>query len=148
MALASLYFGAMNSNKRNRFLVTIIPIVAIFAFILHPIGREVWYFSMFWLIPIIAIFFPQKFRIFSVALGATFIDHAVGSVLYLYTMNIPAGAWILAIPQVMRERLSFGIGILLSYFLLKTLVIQLDKLLEKAKINLKDFFEIFEPARL
>jgi len=144
MALASFYFGMINSNKKTRFLATLIPIMAIFAFFIHPIGREVWYFSLFWLIPIIVVFLPQKLKIPSMALGATFVDHAVGSVLYLYTMNIPAEAWISAIPQVMRERLSFGIGILLSYFILKTLLIQLDKLLSKFKIEIKEFFEVYE----
>jgi len=148
MAAASFYFGTMGSNKRTRFLVTVIPILMIFAFVVHPIGKEVWYFSMFWLIPIIAVFLPQKVRTASMALGATFLDHAVGSVLYLYTMNIPVEAWISAIPHAILERISFGLGILLSYFALRALVLQLDKLLGKFKISIKDFFEISEPVKI
>src|SRR3989338_9218947 len=48
MLFAVLYFA----KKRAANLV--IPALAIVAFIAHPIGREVWYFSLFWLIPIIA----------------------------------------------------------------------------------------------
>lgn len=145
MAAASFYFGMMKSNIKARFLATLIPIVMIFAFILHPIGKEVWFFSMLWLIPIIAAYLPnKKIRVTSMALGATFVDHAIGSVLYLYTMNIPAEAWISAIPHAILERISFGLGILLSYFILRALVLQLDKLLGKFRIGIKDFFEVSE----
>ena len=55
MIFAAYYFG---SKKRN--LSIIVPIIAIAAFILHPVGREVWFFALFWTIPIIAKILPKK----------------------------------------------------------------------------------------
>ncbi len=49
-------FAALYFAKKGKFNL-IIPIIAIAAFVVNPIGRTVWYFSLFWLIPIIAYFF-------------------------------------------------------------------------------------------
>ena len=40
MLFAAYYFG---SKKRN--LSVIVPVIAIAAFVLHPVGRQVWFFS-------------------------------------------------------------------------------------------------------
>jgi len=55
MIFAAYYFG---TKKKN--LSIIVPLIAIAAFILHPVGREVWFFTLFWTIPIIAKLLPQK----------------------------------------------------------------------------------------
>lgn len=149
MALASLYFGTMHLTLKKRLLTALIPFLMMFAFIIHPIGSQVWYFSLFWLIPIIAILIPKrKIRILLMAWGATLVDHAVGSVLYLYTLNIPVQSWIQAIPHTILERLSFGLGILLSYFILRAMVWKLDKLLGRFNLKIKELFGVIEPVKI
>ena len=73
MMMAAVYFA------RKMPLNVIVPILAIISFVAHPVGREVWYFSLFWTIPIIAYFFQEKYLI-ARALGATFAaSHARSS---------------------------------------------------------------------
>lgn len=55
MLFAVLYFA-----RKSKFNL-IIPILAIIAFVVHPIGQTVWYFALFWTIPIIAYFFRDRF---------------------------------------------------------------------------------------
>src|SRR3989344_1034036 len=83
MLFAVLYFS--RKGKIN----LIVPILAIVAFIAHPIGRTVWYFPIFWLIPITAHFFRDQFLL-SRALGATFTAHAVGGALWVWVFALPA----------------------------------------------------------
>jgi len=124
--LAGIYFARMFKKKANH---AIMPIIIIFLFIIHPIGRQVWYFSLFWLIPIIITFArPYLWRlvrkhdiplIYLYSLSATFIDHAVGSVMYLYYLNIPPIYWITAIPYVLPERALFALGITFFYLFIR-----------------------------
>lgn len=109
MSLAALYFGSHSAKKG------LIAALCLLAFILHPIGREVWYFSLYWLIPIFASF--NKERLSFKALGSTFTAHAVGSVSFLYAFQLPAQVWHNLIPIVFYERMTFAAGIWVSFFL-------------------------------
>ncbi len=55
MLFAAWYFG----TKKGK-LSMIIPVIAIIAFVAHPVGRQVWYFSLFWIIPIILKYTNEK----------------------------------------------------------------------------------------
>jgi len=119
---ASIYFA--KSFKGNKKLI-VIPLVCILLFVINPIGRTVWFYSCFWLIPIIISLFKEKldkilrfsiFRIFGYSLGSAFVDHAIGSVIYLYLLKIPGEFWIAAIPMTIVERLMIAAGIELCYF--------------------------------
>ena len=110
--------------KGNKKLI-IIPLVCILLFIINPIGKTVWFYSSFWLTPIIISLFKEKidkilkiplFKIYGYSLGAAFVDHAIGSVIYLYLLKIPANFWIEAIPMTIIERLMIAAGIELCYF--------------------------------
>ena len=108
-------FGAIYfASKDKRHFSLFVPIIAIIAFNLHPIGFGAWQYSMFWLIPIIAYFFREKSLLLR-SLGATFTTHAVGGVLWLYTFGLTSEIWLGLIPVVARERLMFGVGIAVSY---------------------------------
>ena len=108
----SLFAVAYFSRKSK--LGIIVPLLAIVAFNAHPIGRSVWYFSLFWLIPIICHFFrdgfllarpdrnraPQGARSTAIggavsigarALGATFTAHAVGGAIWAWTFDLCLG---------------------------------------------------------
>ena len=120
MLFAVLYFS--KKGKIN----LIVPALAIVAFIAHPIGRTVWYFPIFWLIPIAAHFFRDQF-LFARALGATFTAHAVGGALWIWFFALPAPVWNSLIPVVIAERLLFALGICGSFILVNNLLGLLEK---------------------
>lgn len=122
---AGIFFSQILKNKRNQI---ILPLLCIFLFNLHPIGKKVWFYSLFWTIPVFLSFFKiPKFSLFGKSLATAFVDHGVGSVIYLYLLNIPAPFWIQAIPLTILERLFIGSGILICYLL----EVQLFKVLLK-----------------
>jgi len=116
LALAALYFGA----RKYKYIVSIIPLICIALFVMHPEGRQAWFYSLYWLIPVAAIFI-KKSLVFN-SLGATFTAHAVGSTAFLYALNLPSGVWIALIPIVFLERMLFTGGIAVSYIIFNTAV--------------------------
>ena len=126
LPLAALYFGSMSKKKG------LIALICMFLFINHPIGKQVWAYSFYWLIPIFASFFPKRLLLKS--LGSTFTAHAVGSVIFLYTVKLPPQVWKNLIPVVFVERVNFAIGIYLSYFIFNLILNYLAKLLKSKNI--------------
>ena len=129
MLFAAYYFG---SKKKNWGIA--VPIIAILAFVLHPVGREVWFFTLFWTIPIIGKLLPQKYsnNILVKSYGATFTAHSVGGALWVWAVPMTAAQWIALIPIVIVERFLFGAGIAVSYVAFNAV---LDKLLDVFKIK-------------
>ena len=127
MLFAAYYFG----TKKKK-LSIIIPLIAMAIFILHPIGRQVWFFLLYWTIPIIVKILPKKYsdNVLLKSLGATFTAHSVGGAAWIWTVPMTASQWIALIPVVAYERLLFAGGIAGSYVILNTV---LDKLVEKFK---------------
>ncbi len=93
------------------------PLLAIGLFIFHPaiFGTAAMLFALYWTIPIIAALLPSN--LYLRALGATFSQHAMGGVLWLYF--VPGFAnpsiWLALIPVVAIERTVFAGGIAVSY---------------------------------
>ena len=56
MLFAAYYFGA-----KKKGINIIVPLIAIAVFVLHPVGRQVWFFSLYWTIPIIVKILPKKY---------------------------------------------------------------------------------------
>ena len=131
MLFAVLYFA-----KRGKFNL-ILPAIAIVDFIAHPIGRTVWYFALFWTIPIIAYFLRDRFLL-ARALGATFTAHAVGGAIWIWVFALPAQVWISLIPIVVLERVVFALGICMSFVLVNNVLAILEK---KHILNLGFFIE-------
>lgn len=119
LALAALYFGM----RKYKTLVAVIPLIAMVLFIMHPEGRGAWYYSLYWLIPLVASFAKRSLVLNS--LGATFTAHSIGSVAFLYAFNLPTAMWIGLIPIVFLERMLFTGGIAVSYVVMNTVA---DKL--------------------
>jgi hypothetical protein len=118
--LFPMIFAALYFSKRSK-INFIIPLLAIIAFNLNPIGHTVWYYSLYWIIPIVCYFFQERFLL-ARSLGATFTAHAVGSTLWIYFFHLPKEAWIALIPVVAIERLSFMVGIAASYLILNNVL--------------------------
>ena len=134
LRLTPMLFAAWYFGTRKDKVSFIIPVAAIILFIAHPVGRQVWYFSLFWTIPIIVKLLPKKYsdRVFLRSLGATFTAHAVGGAMWNYIVPMTQGAWIALIPIVIYERLLFASGIAISFVAFNTL---LDKLASKTKAD-------------
>jgi len=125
--LFPVLFGVFYFSKK-RASDLFIPLVAIIAFNLHPIGRSAWQYSLFWLIPMAAHFWRKN--LFIRSLGATFTAHAVGGALWVWAFGLSKTMWLSLIPQTAMERTLMAVGISLSFVVLTNLF----KLLAKNKL--------------
>jgi hypothetical protein len=114
----SLFAVFYFSKKRS--VNIMIPALCMLAFILHPVGRAAWQYSLFWLIPI-AAHFGRK-NLFIRSLGATFTAHAIGGALWIWTFGLTPQVWLALIPQVIFERTLFAGGISIFYLLFNNLL--------------------------
>jgi hypothetical protein len=96
----------------------VVPLVCMIAFMLHPVGSQAWPYALYWLIPLVVYAVSRK-NLFLHALAATFIAHAVGSIIWLYTVPMKAVDWLALIPVVACERLLFAGGIVGVYTVLQ-----------------------------
>lgn len=111
--LFPVLFSVLYFARRSKWNI-IIPAICMIAFWAHPEGRAAWPYALYWLIPIAAHFFHEKFIILR-ALGSTFTAHAVGGALWIWVFNMKAALWIGLIPVVWKERGLMMIGITLTY---------------------------------
>ena len=114
---AVYYFATVSKKTTLSKWILAVPIIAIAAFLAHPIGRQVPYYTLFWFIPLIAYRFRNN--LYMKSLGATFTAHSVGGAAWIWALNIPAKVWQGLIPVVIEERLLFAAGIAISYVLTK-----------------------------
>ncbi len=138
MLFAAFYF-AYKGDSRVKALV---PVVAILLFLLHPVGREAFYFAGFWLIPIAASLY-FKDNLLAKSLGATFTAHAVGGVVWIYLMPTTAAFWTVLIPVVAVERLVFTAGIYVSFVAVNTLLSRFENKLPKGVVEIRKFNFLF-----
>ena len=117
MLFAVYYFGVFSKKKTQEIYILAVPVLAILLFIIHPIGRTVWYFSLFWIIPIFSYF--KKDNLLILSLGSTFTAHAVGGAAWIWALNLPASVWNGLIPVVIAERTLMTFGIAGSYIVMK-----------------------------
>jgi hypothetical protein len=124
---ASLCWVFCFHNKRSFFtsfaLRVLIPVLCILLFVFHPVGASAFWYVGYWLIPIVLLFIERRtihsFRIIHVALTSALSAHAVGSVIWLYTMPSTPQFWLHLIPVVAIERVVVTLGMLGVYSLIK-----------------------------
>ncbi len=114
--LFAVYYFAYISKKEGRWIL-VVPVLAIIAFLAHPNGRQVPYYTLFWVIPLVAYKF--KANLWMKSLGATFTAHSVGGLMWIWAFNLPASVWQGLIPVVISERLLFATGIAVSFIVTK-----------------------------
>jgi hypothetical protein len=108
-------FSKFKENKFSIFQNCLIVLSAIFLFVIHPIGQKAWLYSMLWLIPLILNLIPSK-NLFFRSLSATFTQHAVGGVIWIYFVSAANPEfWLSLIPITLLERLIFATVISFSY---------------------------------
>ncbi len=137
---ASLYWASNHYAIR-----LLLPIACMGLFVIHPVGAQAFVYAFYWLIPIVLYFIPQKpvrsfdgaqdklrfgegGTVFLQALGSTFVAHAVGSVIWLYTMPMTAGMWIGLMPIVLCERIVFALGMVVAHRILSLIFGAIDAL--------------------
>lgn len=104
---ASLYWA--NNSKIMR---SIPAILCIGLFLVHPIGAQYLWYSLFWLIPVMASFYSG---LFFTALGSSFTAHAVGTVVWLYAGQLTPADFALLVPVVIIERLMIAVAMVMAY---------------------------------
>lgn len=114
--LFAVYYFSMIAKKEGRWILAI-PTAAMFVFLAHPNGREVPYYTLFWVIPAVAYRFRKNLLMRS--LGATFTAHSVGGMMWIWAFNLPASVWQSLIPVVIAERALFAVGIAASFVVVK-----------------------------
>ncbi len=92
-----------------------LPLLCMAAFILHPVAGAAWVYSLYWLIPI-AVHLLKRESVFGQSLAATFMAHAIGSVLWAYMVPMAPAVWLGLLPIVAVERLLFASGMTLAYY--------------------------------
>ncbi len=131
MLFAAYYFWKNGARGFSDRLGIIVPAAAMIAFWLHPIGQQAWFYALYWLIPIALKFLPERLVLRS--LGSTFSAHAVGSVLFLYTIPTAPELWLTLIPIVALERGAFALGISASHILFTNILDAVDRAYDISK---------------
>lgn len=79
-------------------------------FVLHPVGNGAFLYALPWLLPLFNALITHK-SIFIHALATTYSAHAVGSVIWLYSVGPTSSqAWLELMPIACLERLLFACG--------------------------------------
>ena len=117
---ASLYWSTNHYTIR-----LLLPIACMGFFVIHPVGAQAFIYSLYWFIPIVLFFIPQR-SLFLQALGSTFVAHAVGSVIWLYTVPMTASMWTALMPIVLFERILFAFGMVVAHHLFSFIFSAID----------------------
>lgn len=123
--LFPILFGVWFFSKRSGNLL-VIPLLAIISFNLNPVGRSVWYYSLFWTIPFF-VYPVVKKSLVARSLASTFIAHSAGGAIWIWAFNLPAQVWTGLVPITALERSIMALGICASYILFNNLVAIVSK---------------------
>ncbi len=127
--VAGYYFAS-----RSVWIRLLIPMLCMALFLLHPVGGAVWGYALYWLIPI-GLYFLNSNHLFLTALGSTFTAHAVGSIIWLYTVPMDTFAWQILIPVVLIERLLFAGGMVVMHKAISWGVLKVGSASKKRQVS-------------
>jgi len=131
MLAATAYFALYS---RGKFAGALVSLVCMAAFIAHPVGQQAWAYSLYWLIPAIALALPEHLLLRS--LGSTFTAHAIGGVIWIYSFPSTPAFWMMLIPIVAFERLLFALGISGSYIAFNTLFARVEAVAKSGLLDI------------
>lgn len=123
--LVSMGAGVFAFSRKDK-LALALPVLAILLFLLNPVGRAVWFFTLLWMIPL-AVFAFRKKSLFANSVFATFSSHAVGGALWIWAFPTTPAYWVALIPTVILERSIFALGISANFILLNNLISYAEK---------------------
>ncbi len=133
---AAMSYRSVNQGRDGQSLFAVgLPLMAVFLFALHPVGGQALAYTAFWLIPP-ALFAAMSLnlripRLLAAAVVSTFVAHAVGSVMWLYTMPTTPTLWLVLISVVAVERLLLAVivsavGVVMMVVQRRRAVVRLD----------------------
>lgn len=102
-----------------------LPALCMAVFMTHNTVGKGWVYALYWLIPMACYCAHRILRhnsSFVVALSSTFVAHAVGSVLWLFTVPTKPEQWLALIPVVALERLSIALCMTSTLVIVRTLI--------------------------
>jgi hypothetical protein len=138
MLFAAFYFAKYGKGK---LVQAAVPLVCMALFMLHPVGAQAWYYSLYWAIPAIVMLLPEK--LFLRSLGATFSAHAIGGIIWLYLLPTTPAFWMALIPIVAFERLMFAAGISISYLAFNTLMSRFEAVAKSGIVSIDRRYVLF-----
>jgi len=112
------FFASASWAYPHKLIRVGVPLLCMVLFIAHPIGFYAAPYALYWLIPVL-IYLSGRKEVFLQALSATFIAHAVGSVVWLYVKALPAAVWWGLIPVVIAERFLNAALMTVVYYTVK-----------------------------
>jgi hypothetical protein len=113
----------------SKFLKLLVPIACMGLFWAKTFGTLAAPYALLWLIPIALTSFNVH-NVFGKALGATFIAHCVGSVIWVYCVPMAVMSWFTLIPVALVERVSLALMMVLTYKFLQAASIKINCLLK------------------
>lgn len=137
MLFAAAYFALYTKKAK---LSVVAPLACIALFLMHPVGAAAWPFALFWLIPVVALAFPQNLLLRSY--GATFSAHAVGGVLWIYTIPTTPAYWLALMPVVLVERTVFAAGISASYYFVTTVASRVEAIRKSVLVKIEPQYSL------
>ncbi len=98
-----------------------LPLLCMILFLVHPVGAAAAPYAFYWFIPLFIAMMRNR-TLWHDALASTLTAHAVGSVIWLYTVPMSAAAWIALIPIVACERMLYASGIVVGHAVISYLI--------------------------
>lgn len=115
-AAATLSLATHQSSRAASIVInTLLPLICMALFINNPNGAEAWLYTLYWLIPAGLSLFKYESTL-AKAIQATFVAHAVGSVIWIYSTQTTPEFWVGLIPVVAYERIISALVITLSIY--------------------------------
>lgn len=99
--------ASLSFSGSRKLFYGVIPAVCMILFIAHPASIGGQAYALYWLIPMLLGMCRVR-SLYLRSLAATFIAHAVGSVIWLYAGKLTGSAWPALMPIVAIERLVFA----------------------------------------
>lgn len=110
--------GVAYWNTQSWIVRLFVPAACMALFLVHPVGSQAYAYTFYWLIPMSFYLFNVQ-GVIAQAFGSTFVVHAVGSVIWLYTVPMNAAHWWALIPVVFVERCIAAGGMIFVYTVIK-----------------------------
>ncbi len=107
--------GSLYLSAHSQLFKASLVLSCITSFLLHPVGFSSWYYTLYWLPPLVLSIVSVR-SIFMRACASTLTTHAIGSVLWLYTHETNPLFWKSLMSLVWIERLMFALLMTAAYY--------------------------------
>ena len=139
------FFASLYWARDSKILRMLPAILCLVLFIAHPVGMQSAWYSLFWVIPVVASCYSG---LFFTALGSSFTAHAVGTLVWLYAGQLTAADFVLLAPVVIIERVMIAVSMMLVYktiAMILNLSVRLDRGSEGAEWRGLHSFHFIDP---